>query len=114
MEIILAILIGILFTAGTYLLLRRSIVKLILGIVMLSYGTNLIIFNSSGLVTNGLPFVNKDGTMGNMTDPLPQALILTAIVIGFGLVAFLLALKYKFFKITGTDDLDQLKETDSK
>ncbi|NBC83541.1 MAG: Na+/H+ antiporter subunit C [Bacteroidetes bacterium] len=113
MELILAILIGVLFAAGTYLLLRRSIVKLVMGIVLISYATNLILFNASGLVQNGLAFLNKDGSYDKMTDPLPQALILTAIVIGFGLTAFLLALKYKFFKITGTDDLDQLKETDA-
>ena len=47
------------------------------------------------------------------TDPLPQALVLTAIVIGFGIVTFTLALKYKFFKETGSDDLDQLQQTDT-
>jgi multicomponent Na+:H+ antiporter subunit C len=49
-----------------------------------------------------------------MTDPLPQALILTAIVIGLGIAAYILALKYKYFEITGTHDLDQLSKTDQK
>lgn len=113
MEIILSILIGILYTAAVYLLLRRSIVKLIIGIILLSNATNLLIFVSAGLTRGAPPFVSDvEKTAENISDPLPQALILTAIVIGFGIVAFTLALKFKFFEATGTDDLDELKETD--
>ncbi|PLX15856.1 MAG: cation:proton antiporter, partial [Marinilabiliales bacterium] len=61
------------------------------------------------------PAFLKEGVINTkeLSDPLPQALVLTAIVIGFGITVYTLALKYKFFEITGTDDLDQLKKTDS-
>ncbi len=113
MEIVLSVLTGILYTAGVYLLIRRSIVKLIIGIILLSNATNLLIFVSAGLTRAAPAFVNPDaGRPENLADPLPQALILTAIVIGFGIVAFTLALKFKLYEATGTDDLDELKETD--
>lgn len=114
MELILAVTIGILYAAGVYLMLRRSIIKLILGMIFLGNATNLIIFAAGGL-TNGAPsFLTNDNNpiAGTIADPLPQALILTAIVIGLGFIAFAIVLKYKFWQITGTDDLDQLKETD--
>lgn len=114
MELILSIIIGVLYTAGVYLLLRRSLVKLILGIIFLSNATNLLIILSAG-VTQGKPaFINKETEeiTQSLADPLPQALVLTAIVIGFGIVAFTLALKYKYYKQTNTDDLDQVKQTD--
>jgi multicomponent Na+:H+ antiporter subunit C len=113
MEIILAIVVGVLYTAGVYLMLRRSILKFIIGLILLSNATNLLVFLSAGLVPGSPAFVKPDGMdNGVMADPLPQALVLTAIVIGLGIVVFTLALKYKFFELTGTDDLDQLKKTD--
>lgn len=116
MEVLMAILVGILYTAGVYLLLRRSIIKLVLGIIFISNATNLLIFISSGLIQGSPAFVDNDSgrLTRDMADPLPQALILTAIVIGFGIVAFTLALKYKFYATTGTDDLDQLKNTEKE
>lgn len=113
MEIILSVLVGVLYSAGVYMLLRRSIVKLIIGIILLSNATNLLIFISSGVMFGEPAFV-KEGLAeaDKMSDPLPQALVLTAIVIGFGIVAFIMALKYKFYEVTGTDDLDELKNTD--
>jgi multicomponent Na+:H+ antiporter subunit C len=112
MEVVLAILTGLLYTAGVYMILRRSIVKFIIGIVFLSNATNLLVFLSAGIVQGKPAFTKNVGEEIVFSDPLPQALVLTAIVIGFGIVAFTLALKYKFFSITGTDDLDQLKKTD--
>lgn len=114
MEGIISILIGVLYTAGVYLLLRRSLVKLILGIIFLSNATNLLIFMAAGLTEGEPAFIAKEGTGAaeKMADPLPQALVLTAIVIGFGIVAFTLVLKYKYYKQTGTYDLDQVKKTD--
>ncbi len=113
MEIPLAILVGILYTAGVYLMLRRSILKFIIGIIFMSNATNLLVFLSAGLVAGAPAFINPDQTPGTpMADPLPQALVLTSIVIGLGIVVFSIALKYKFFKVTGTEDLDQLKQTD--
>ncbi len=113
MEIILAILVGVLSAVGVYMLLRRSVLKLVLGIIFLSNAVNLTIFIAAGLVKGKPAFVTE--TLANpdeMADPIPQALILTAIVIGFGLVAFTLALKYKYFSLSDTDDLDELKETE--
>lgn len=114
MEIILAILVGVLYTAGVYMVLRRSILKFIIGLIFLSNATNLLVFISSGIEAGQPAFVDGTTTDTSMlSDPLPQALVLTAIVIGFGIVVFTMALKYKFFETTGTDDLDQLKQTDS-
>ena len=114
MEIILAILVGVLYTTGIYMILLRSILKFIIGIMFIGNDTNLMIFLASGIVAGEPAFVNEVvNNPSEMTDPLPQAFILTSIVISFGIVVFALALKLKLFEITGTDDLDQLKKTDS-
>jgi len=110
MEIVLAILVGVLYTAGAYLLLRRSILKFIIGILFLSNATNLLVFISAGVKAGAPAFINKAEDTGRvMSDPLPQALVLTAVVIGLGVAAYALALKYKYYEQTGTDDLDELK-----
>ncbi|HRW62444.1 MAG TPA: NADH-quinone oxidoreductase subunit K [Bacteroidales bacterium] len=117
MELILAIFIGLLYAAGVYLILRRSIVKVILGVLVLSNATNLIIFLAGGIKRSGSAFVAEGAEKAQLTamsDPLPQALILTAIVIGLGIAAYILALKYKYFEVTETHDLDQLSKTDQK
>lgn len=107
----LALLVGVLSSTGVYLLLRRSVLKLVLGIIFLSNAVNLTIFIAAGLVQGKPVFVSEDAANpADMADPIPQALILTAIVISFGLVAFTLALKYKYFSLSDTDDLDELKE----
>jgi multicomponent Na+:H+ antiporter subunit C len=113
MEIILAIVIGVLYTAGVYLMLRRSILKFIIGLIFLSNATNLLVFVAAGIVPGNPDFIRAgEENSAVMADPLPQALVLTAIVIGLGIVVFTLALKYKFFEMTGTDDLDKLNKTD--
>ena len=115
MEILMAILVGILYAAGVYMLLRRSILKFIIGIIFLSNATNLLVFLSAGLVAGKPVFL--DGEESNSVayaDPLPQALVLTAVVIGLGIVVYLLAIKYRFFSETGSDDLDQLKPSESE
>ena len=115
MEILLAILTGILYTAGVYMLLRRSILKFIIGIIFLSNATNLLVFLSAGLVPGKPVFLGgEEGGSAAYADPLPQALVLTAVVIGFGIVVYLLAIKYRFFNETGSDDLDQLKSTEGE
>ena len=114
MEIILAILVGVLYTAGVYMVLRRSILKFIIGLIFLSNATNLLVFIASGITAGQPAFAGGPATDGiGLADPLPQALVLTAIVIGFGIVVFTIALKFKFFETTGTDDLDQLQQTDN-
>ncbi len=115
MGLILSIVIGFMYAAGIYLLLRRSIVKLILGIIFLGNATNLVIFVSGGLTKASPPLIEagQQVAAGDVADPLPQALILTAIVIGFGVNAFALALMYRFYKTSGTEDIDQITEDDA-
>ena len=91
-----ALLVGLLFAAGAYLLLRRDAIKLVLGLSLLSYGINFVLFGT-GRLGRGMPpiVVDKeafDGVVSGFVDPLPQALILTAIVIGFGVTAFMVVL----------------------
>lgn len=113
MEILLAILVGVLYTAGVYMLLRRSVLKFILGIIFLSNATNLLVFLAAGLIPGEPVFLDPAGsTRQELADPLPQALVLTAVVIGFGIVVYLLAVKYRLFHETQTDDLDQLQHTE--
>jgi multicomponent Na+:H+ antiporter subunit C len=117
MELVIAIFIGILYAAGVYLVLRRSIVKVILGVFVLSNATNLIIFLAGGIKRSGAGFIPEGAETvdpATISDPIPQALILTAIVISLGISAYILALKYRYFEVTGTHDLDQLKNTDQK
>lgn len=88
--------VGVLFASGTYLLLRRSPIWLILGLGLLTHGVNLLIFSTSGS-HRGAPPIIKDkssftGDITSFVDPLPQALILTAIVISFGITAFIVML----------------------
>jgi multicomponent Na+:H+ antiporter subunit C len=91
------------------------VVKLILGIAVLSQAVNLLIFTAAGLRRGAAPFVPQDATALRVdaADPLPQALILTAIVISFGVLAFTLVMVQRADKSVGSDDLDELKGTDS-
>jgi multicomponent Na+:H+ antiporter subunit C len=111
MEIILAIVIGVLYGAGIYLMLRRSLVKLLIGLAMLSHAANLLIFTAAGLTRGMPPVIAPDATTleAPYADPLPQALILTAIVIGLGVIAFFLALSFKVYRAFGSDDLDTIR-----
>lgn len=114
MELVLAIVVGTLFTAGVYLMLRRSVVRLIVGLALISQGANLLIFTAGGL-TRAEPAIIPPGLeapAAAVADPLPQALILTAIVISFGVTAFAMALASKAFRAVGTDDTGRFVETD--
>lgn len=115
MEIILAFVIGGLFAAGIYMLLRRSLVKLLIGLVLLSHAANLLIFTAAKLTRGQPPVIDMNATTLEppFADPLPQALILTAIVISFGVMAFALALAFRAYRSVGTDDLDRMKSTDA-
>lgn len=114
MEIIMAFVIGALYAAGLYMMVRRSIVKMIIGLALLSQAANLLIFVMGRMVRGRPPLVPVGGTepVAPFADPLPQALILTAIVISFGLQAFLLALIKRVYEKVGTDDVDEMKTTD--
>lgn len=110
MELILVILIGLLYSSGVYLILSRSMVRLLLGIMLLSNGTNILIF-LMGNITKGKPPIieaNLKTFADIYADPIPQALILTAIVISFGLTSFAIVLLKRVYALLGTDDLDDL------
>jgi len=113
-ELVLAVIVGGLYAAGIYLMMRRNIVKLIIGLVLLSHGANLLIFASGGLTRAQSPLIAKDGHVlaPGSADPLPQALILTAIVISFAVTAFMLVLVHRTHQEAATDDLDALTTTD--
>jgi multicomponent Na+:H+ antiporter subunit C len=114
MEVLLALVVGGLYAAGLYMILRRSIVKLIIGLGLLGHAANLLIF-TVGRVTSGHPPVIGEGSevlLPPFADPLPQALILTAIVIGFGVQAFATVLVKRAYQTVGTDDFDQMRSTD--
>lgn len=89
MELLFALIIGVLTTSGVYLLLRARTFPVVMGLTLLSYGVNLFLFASGRLATGQQPVI---GTTAQHTDPLPQALVLTAIVIGFAMTAFLVVL----------------------
>jgi multicomponent Na+:H+ antiporter subunit C len=111
METLLAFVVGGLFAAGIYLVLRRNLVRLIIGIALISNAANLTMF-TAGRLTRGQPPLIPAGAErpeGLFANPLPQALILTAIVIGFGLLAFTLVLVYRASQELDTLDPDEMR-----
>ena len=110
----MAVLVGCLYAGGLYMMMRRSIVKLIIGLALLSHAANLLIF-LMGQLTRGRPAIVPPGTsqaLEPMADPVPQALILTAIVIGFAIQAFAVVLIRRVHQVVKTDDLDELQSTE--
>lgn len=115
MQVILAILVGGLYAIAIYLMLRRSITRLILGLALLTNATNIMIFTVGGL-TRAIPPLIGAGEYrpsAATADPVPQALILTAIVIGFGVLAFMMVLVYRTSQLETVDDLDDTRATDA-
>jgi len=115
MEAVLAIVIGVLYAGGLYLMMRRNLIQLIIGLGLLSHGANLLIFTAGGLRKGGAPILDEvtQTYASAPADPLPQALILTAIVISFAVTAFALVLFLRTYQTCGTDDVDELKGTDT-
>ncbi|MDX9741905.1 MAG: Na+/H+ antiporter subunit C [Gammaproteobacteria bacterium] len=107
MNALFAIAIAILTACGVYLLLRARTYPVVLGLTLLSYGVNLFLFASGGLTQARAPVL---GTQVTYADPLPQALVLTAIVIGFGMTAFLLILSLLARRDLGSDHVDGGRE----
>jgi len=101
-NLLLIILVGVLFAAGVTLLLERNLTRVILGITLLGNGVNLLILLGGGY--GGPPIVGVTPEPA-MSDPLTQAMILTAIVITLGMTAFLLAMAYRSWLLTGHDDV---------
>ena len=108
MELALASAVGVLTACGVYLLLRARSFDVILGLTLLSYATNLLIFSAGRLVV-GKPPVLRDGlpaNLANYTDPLPHALVLTAIVISFAMTAVAIVVAMRSRADNGSDHVD--------
>jgi multicomponent Na+:H+ antiporter subunit C len=111
METLLAFLVGLYMAAAVYLMLSKHVIRLILGVALLSNGVNLLIFAAGRLTPDVPAFVPFGETVpkGVIANSLPQALILTAIVIGFSFFAFLLVLTYRAYQDLETDDSNCMK-----
>ncbi len=111
----LAVVVGVLYAVGTYLLLQRTLTRVVIGLGLIGHGANLLLLMAGG--PSGLaPFSSEAGPgesagaaaaegLAGTADPLPQAMVLTAIVITFGVSAFLLALAYRSWQLTGADEV---------
>lgn len=111
MEDVLALAVGVLVACAVYLVLSRDLVRIMLGLTILANGANLLIF-TAGRVTRGAPpLIPGDAAapVGAIANPLPQALILTAIVISFSLTAFALVLTYRAYVAMNTVDVDAMR-----
>lgn len=106
----MAFVVGILFMTATYLMLSKSLLRIIVGTGLLSHGAHLLILTMGGLKRGAAPLLGENAE--SYTDPLPQALILTAIVISFGVTAFFLVLAYRAYKELGTDNIEQMRGTE--
>ena len=114
MELLLAIVAGVLYASGLYLMLRRRLAQLIIGLGLLSNGSNILILAAAGVMRARPPLIaDPPLPASQLADPVPQSLILTAIVIGFGVLAFALVLAYRAFQVVGSDDLDAMISTDT-
>ena len=111
MEAVIAGVIGLLTACGVYLLLRSRTFSVVLGLTLLSYAVNLFLLAMGRLATHRPPILASDRI--DYVDPVPQALVLTAIVIGFAMTAFLIALALRARRETGSDQVDGVEIVDS-
>ncbi|WP_345239805.1 Na(+)/H(+) antiporter subunit C [Pontibacillus salipaludis] len=112
MEIITSLLAGILFATGIYNLLQKQLLRIVIGTALISHGAHLFIL-TMGKLKRGNPPIIVEG-VENYVDPLPQALILTSIVISFGVTSFLLVLAYRAAKTNDTDNMDELRGNENE
>lgn len=110
MEIVMCFVIGFLFMAAVYLMLSKSLLRIIIGTGLLSHGAHLLILTMGGLDGASPPVVSPGVT--DYADALPQALILTAIVISFGVTAFFLVLAYRSYQELDTDNMNLMRGTE--
>ena len=111
MEPIFALVVGIFFAAAFYLMMSKHIIRVLLGIVLLGNAVNMLIF-TAGRLTPAIPPIipgGMDALPSGTANPLPQALILTAIVISFSFFCFLLVLTWRAYQDLGTDDTDEMR-----
>ncbi|MEX0684588.1 MAG: Na+/H+ antiporter subunit C [Balneolales bacterium] len=111
METLLAFIVGGLFASSIYLMLRKNLIRIIIGLILLSNAVNLLIFTMGRLTSANPPLIAEGANVAEagIANPLPQALILTAIVIGFGLLAFALVLAYRSYMELNTVEVDELR-----
>lgn len=111
MDMVLAIAVGLFVALGVYLLLSRALIRMLMGMLVLGNGINLLIFTAGRLTREAAPIVppGLEQAAGPIANPLPQALILTAIVIGFAMFSFLLVLAYRAYQTLDCDDTDQMR-----
>ncbi|PTX20334.1 multisubunit sodium/proton antiporter MrpC subunit [Pontibacter mucosus] len=115
METLLPLMVGTLFAVGLYFILHRHLFKVILGLILFGLATNLFLFVIGGLTRGGSAIISGEHEVAvePYADPVPQALLLTAIVIGFGIQAFSIVLirrVYMTFKSNNVDDLNKENE----
>lgn len=106
MELILSVAIGVMTACGVWLILRPRTYQVIIGLSLLSYAVNLFIFGVGGVKTNMPPLLGDGTATPTLADPVPQALVLTAIVIGFATTALFLVVLLASRGMTGTDHVD--------
>jgi multicomponent Na+:H+ antiporter subunit C len=111
MEPVFAILVGLFFSAAVYLMLSKFSIRIMLGIAILGNAVNLLLFTAGRLTREVPPIIPEglDTLPAGAANPLPQALILTAIVISFSFLAFLLVLTYRAYQDIGTDNTDEMR-----
>ena len=111
MEAVFSGLVGLFFAVGIYLMLSEHIVRILLGVVIFGNAVNLLIFTAGRIYREVPPIIpaGLDTPAGPVANPLPQALILTAIVISFSFFAFLLVLAFRAYQEMGTDDTNQMR-----
>lgn len=114
MEIVLALAIGVLTASGVWLVLRPRTFQVLIGLTLLSYAVNLFIFSAGGVSIGRAPVLRGGvGSLAGYADPLPQALVLTAIVISFATTALLLVVVLTARGLTGGDHVDGLKDDEA-
>lgn len=113
MEILMSVVIGIIIMCAVYLILSKSLLRIIIGTGLLSHGVHLLLITMGGLPKGeeAPPLLGEHSVKGYI-DPLPPALILTAIVISFGVTAFFLVLAYRAYQELGTDDMERMRESE--
>jgi len=113
MNLIISLIVGILFSASTFLMFQKSFFKLIIGVILFGYATVFFLFTVGGVTKNAPPLIaEKNMLVDQLADPLPQALTLTAIVISIGVQLFVIVLMKKVYEEIDTGDLDELNTTD--
>lgn len=108
MEILFGLLAGVLMAGGVWLILSRDLLKFLFGLVLISNVANIVIFASGGVTEGRPPLIGKSGIVEGAANSLPQALVLTAIVIGFGLVSFTLTLALRAWQSIGTTHVEEM------